>query len=235
MPRSSRKSVSSPEKAAKAAETRKRLPSKEREAQIIRDSIPFFAQAGFGAPTRDLAKHLGIHQSLLYQYFPSKDELIDRLYREVILGRWKREWEDWLRDRETPLQGRLERFFRAFTDGIFRYDYMRFFFLAWMDRPYARDHYNNPIQARIFRVISSELRHDCGLPDHDAWPMSNAELEMHHAFQSSIFYYGVRQFIFGVPPRVSRDAFITQQVKLFLAGAPAQLRAMAKEQNAPVP
>lgn len=232
MPRPSRKSAPPPEKVRTSA-PRKRLPSKEREAQIIRDSIPFFARAGFNAPTRDLAQHLGIHQSLLYQYFPSKDELIDRLYREVIVGRWKKEWEDWLRDRTMPFQDRLERFFRAFTDGIFSYDYMRFFFLAWMDRPFARDHYSNPIQQRIFRVISSELRHECGLPDHEAWPMSHAELEMQHAFQSSIFYYGVRQFIFGVPPRIPRDAFIAQQVKLFLAGAPAQLREMARARNAP--
>jgi AcrR family transcriptional regulator len=219
--------------AKKTPTPRKRLPQAEREAQIIRDSIPFFASRGFSAPTRDLAEHLGIHQSLLYQYFPSKDDLIDRLYREMILGRWKREWEDWLRDREVPLKDRLERFFRAFTDGIFSYDYMRFFFLAWMDRPYARDHYSNPVQARVFRIISSELRHETGLPDHDAWPMSAAELEMHHAFQSSIFYYGVRQFIYGVTPRMTRDEFITQQVELFLAGAPIQLRAMARAQNAP--
>lgn len=221
--------------AKKTSTPRKRLPQAEREAQIIRDSIPFFASHGFNGTTRELADHLGIHQSLLYQYFPSKDALIDRLYREIILGRWKREWEDWLRDRDTPLKDRLERFFRAFTDGIFSYDYMRFFFLAWMDRPYARDHYSNPIQARIFRILSSELRHVCGLPGHDVWPVSAAELEMHHAFQSSIFYYGVRQFIFGVPPRVSREEFITQQVNVFLAGAPAQLRELARAQNAPDP
>lgn len=220
--------------AKKSPTPRKRLPQAEREAQIIRDSIPFFATRGFNGTTRELADHLGIHQSLLYQYFPSKDALIDRLYREIILGRWKREWEDWLRDRDTPLKDRLERFLRAFTDGIFSYDYMRFFFLAWMDRPYARDHYNNPTQARVFRIISSELRHVSGLPGHEAWPMSVAELEMHHAFQSSIFYYGVRQFIFGVAPRISRDEFITQQVKLFLAGAPEQLREMARLQKAPI-
>lgn len=233
MTRPPRKPAAPRAAAGKAPAGRKRLPSKEREAQIIRDAIPFFARSGFGGTTRDLADHLGIHQSLLYQYFRSKDELIDRLYREIILGRWKREWEDWLRDRTMPLQDRLERFFRAFTDGIFSYDYMRFFFHAWMDRPYARAHYNNPIQARIFRVISGELRHHVGLPDHDAWPMSAAELEMHHAFQSSIFYYGVRQFIFGVPPRIPRDEFITQQVRVFLAGAPARLRELAQEQNAP--
>ncbi|MSO65143.1 MAG: TetR/AcrR family transcriptional regulator [Alphaproteobacteria bacterium] len=56
---------------------RKRFPSHERERMIVEQAIHFFAREGFSATTRDLAEHLGVTQSLIYQYFATKDQLID--------------------------------------------------------------------------------------------------------------------------------------------------------------
>src|ERR1700739_1778532 len=66
-----------------------RLDPAEREAIIAREAVSFFAEHGVAGQTRELAKRLRITQPLLYRYFPSKEALIERVYQEVFVGRWK--------------------------------------------------------------------------------------------------------------------------------------------------
>ena len=68
------------------AKIRRRLPRKEREKLIVDEAVKFFAEVGFEGQTRALAQRLGVTQPLLYRYFPDKEALIDRVYREVFLG-----------------------------------------------------------------------------------------------------------------------------------------------------
>ncbi len=193
---------------------------------IVKGAIPFFAGAGFSATTRDLADHLGITQSLLYQYFPTKDALIDRLYHELVLDKWKPEWERWLDDRGTPLADRLERFYLAYTDVIFSYETMRIFFFMRMTGGNRREHHLSQAHNRLFRKVSVELRLLHGLPAPDDHPVAPEEEEIAAAMHGSIVYYGVRQFIFGVTPRVARDVFIRRQIAVFLRGAGAEVAAL---------
>ena len=65
-----------------------RLPRAERERHILDEAVRFFAEVGFGGDTRELAKRAQVTHALLFRYFPSKDALIERVYREVYLGRW---------------------------------------------------------------------------------------------------------------------------------------------------
>ena len=67
-----------------------RLSGPEREKHIALEAVHYFAEVGFGGDTRELAKRLGVTQSLLYKYFPNKEALINRVYEEVYLGRWNR-------------------------------------------------------------------------------------------------------------------------------------------------
>src|ERR1700704_2652866 len=66
-----------------------RLDPTQREAIITREAVAFFAECGFEGQTRQLAKRLRITQPLLYRYFPTKEALIERVYQEVFVGRWK--------------------------------------------------------------------------------------------------------------------------------------------------
>ena len=59
-----------------------RLSRKEREQQIIDGAVRYFAEVGFGGQTRELARRLGISQSLLFRYFPTKDDIVKRVYEE---------------------------------------------------------------------------------------------------------------------------------------------------------
>ena len=82
---------------------KKRLTSQEREKQIVLAAVEFFAEVGFSGDTRQLARRLGVTQSLIYKYFPTKDALIDKVYEEVYVGRWNPFWETVIQDRSIPL------------------------------------------------------------------------------------------------------------------------------------
>ena len=71
---------------------RRRLPPSERRQQIVDGAVAFFAKVGLEGKTRDLAKHLGITQSLLFKYFENKEALIEAVYAQVYIDRLSPEW-----------------------------------------------------------------------------------------------------------------------------------------------
>src|SRR6478736_7326055 len=92
----------------------KRLSPEQREAEIVRGAVGFFAEFGFEGQTRELATRLGITQPLLYRYFPTKDALVERVYEEVFLRRWNPFWEELIVDRNKPLNTRLGEFYHDY-------------------------------------------------------------------------------------------------------------------------
>lgn len=60
----------------------------EKEKQLIEASIDLFAREGFwNTPTSRIAKHAGVGTGTLFNYFESKDGLIDAVYQQL-----KQEW-----------------------------------------------------------------------------------------------------------------------------------------------
>ncbi len=61
-----------------------RMTAEDRRGQILRGAMELFAEKGFrGATTREIARHLGISEALMFKYFPSKEAL----YRAIIQKR----------------------------------------------------------------------------------------------------------------------------------------------------
>jgi len=85
---------------------RKRMKREDRDREIAAAAVAFFAEVGFDGDTRELARRLGVTQSLIFRYFPSKAALIERVYQEVYVGRWNPYWETIIADRSVPLQDR---------------------------------------------------------------------------------------------------------------------------------
>ena len=88
---------------------RRRLPPSERRQQIVDGAVAFFAKVGLEGKTRDLAKHLGITQSLLFKYFENKEALIEAVYAQVYIDRLSPEWPRRLIDRNVPAGAELNR------------------------------------------------------------------------------------------------------------------------------
>src|SRR3979490_2803845 len=114
----------------RARTKQKRLSPDDRRKEFVAKATEFFSEEGFGGGTRDLARRLNITQPLLYRYFPSKDALIDRVYQEVYLNRWKPSWEALIDDRTQPLKQRLTAYYRDYARTILHPDWIRIFLFA---------------------------------------------------------------------------------------------------------
>lgn len=203
---------------------KRRLDPREREAEIVRAAIAFFAEHGFDGSTRDFAARLGITQPLLYRYFPSKEALLDRVYEDEFVNPWKKEWETDLADRSCALEDRLVRFYRDYSKFILTYEWIRLFMFAGLKGLNFNARYLTFLRKTAFDLVVREIRFDRGLPTD--CPATDGEVELVWGLHASIFYLGVRQFIFGMPMPTNLDADLTMKVKAFLQGAPEAFSAL---------
>ncbi len=204
--------------------SRQRLTPEEREHDIIQRAVSVLARHGFEVSTRDLAKELGITQPLLYRYFPNKEALVDRVYEEVFVRRWNPEWEEWLSDRSTPLRERLCRYLKDYARFILRNEWIRIFIYAGLSRGGINQKYLARLRERHFAVIARELRHEYDIPDPRNEIEEEDEIELVWATHSSVFYLGVRKWIYEQPIPKNIDHVIEMRVDAFLQGVPTVLR-----------
>ena len=204
---------------------RRRLAPEDREHQIVQTAISFFARRGFEASTRDLAKELGITQPLLYRYFPTKKALVDRVYEEVFVRRWNPEWEEWLVDRSVSLAERLKRYLKDYARFVLRSEWVRNFIFAGLSRGGINQKYLSRLRERHFLVIACELRHEFGIPDPADADAEDEEIELVWAMHSSVFYIGVRKWVYDLPTPKRLERLIDMRVDAFMSGVPQVLLA----------
>ena len=210
----------------KATPVARRLTGVEREKHIAQEAVRYFAEVGFDGDTRELAQRLGVTQSLLYKYFPSKEALINRVYEEVYLGRWNPFWETVVRDRSIPLQERLTRHYIEYAKAALTRDWVRIFMFSGLRGEDINRKYLNILRERILEPIAIELRHELGLPDMAQVPLKNTEIELVWSINARIFYFGQRQWIFDVPLQSDLDELIRLTIEHFMAGARVVLPTM---------
>jgi AcrR family transcriptional regulator len=204
---------------------RRRLAPEDREHQILQAAIAFFARHGFDASTRDLAKELGITQPLLYRYFPTKEALVDRVYEEVFIRRWNPEWEDWLVDRAVPFAERLKRYLTDYARFVLRSEWVRIFMYAGLSRAGINQKYLARLRERHFLVIAREMRYAYDIPEPADSVAEEDEVDLVWAMHSSVFYIGVRKWIYDMPTPKDLERVISMRVEAFVRGAPAALKA----------
>jgi AcrR family transcriptional regulator len=196
----------------------RRLSPEVREKQIVQKAIEHFATCGFSGSTRELARQLDVTQPLLYRYFPSKEALIDRVYDEVY--QWDASWETMIKDRSQPLQARLVRFYTSYANVILRREWIRIFVFAGLTREGINDRYLAKLRERVFIPVIAEIRHAHGLAPSSGEAINEKELELIWSLHASIFYIGVRKWIYDLPVTEDIDALIEQMVDAFLNGGP---------------
>jgi AcrR family transcriptional regulator len=199
---------------------RKRLPRAERERLIAREAVLFFCEVGFDGKTRELAKRLGITQPLLYRYFPSKDALIERVYQEVYLNRWNPQWEELLDDRTRPLRERMVAFYRDYANAILTYEWIRIWMFSGLKGMDLNARYLTLLRDRIYARVIRELRHEHGLPPPEKIAITEMEFEIVWGLHASIFYIGIRKWIYGLAIPDDTGAVVEELAVTFLDGAP---------------
>ncbi|KUY59091.1 TetR/AcrR family transcriptional regulator [Burkholderia sp. RF2-non_BP3] len=208
----------------------RRLAPEARERQIVEKAIEHFATHGFSGSTRELARQIGVTQPLLYRYFPSKEALIDRVYDEVYT--WSPDWEKMIADRTVPLQERLVAFYRAYAQTILRREWIRTFIFAGLSREGFNTRYLSRLRERVFLPVLRELRHEYDIATPATEAQRNAEIELVWSLHASIFYFGVRKWVYGLPVPDDLDTEIERLVDAFLHGTPATLKQLASGASA---
>jgi len=208
-------------KPAKAVQ--RRLKPDERERLIAQAAVRFFAEQGFEGQTRELARRIGIAQPLLYRYFPSKQALIDRVYREVFVEPWQPEWFENLADRSKPLKQRLQEFYVAYAHTAVGYDRVRLFVLAGLKGLDINARFFKMLRNRVFTAVLAEIRHFYDLPSLEKVPMTELEAELIWSLHASIFYIGVRRWIYGLKVPENIDRIIAAKISSALDGMPKEI------------
>ena len=192
------------------AGTRRRLPPQERREQIVNEAVRFFAEVGLEGNTRQLAKRLGVTQSLLFKYFATKEDLLEAVYEKVYLGRLSSDWPDRLTDRSVPLRTRLLAFYTEYSSLIFEHDWMRIFMFSGLAGAALNHRYLEhlgdvilePVLAETAAVASGKLQPSM----EDIWNL-----------HGGIVYIGIRTHIYGLPAPEHPEEVIASAIDKYLA------------------
>lgn len=203
----------------------KRLAPTLRAEQILKGSIRFFAEHGFSGQTRELANELGISKGLLYRYFSSKEALIERVYQEVFLRRWRPAWQAALTDRSHALLDRLKMFYADYAKLPLEYEWGRIYLYAGLAGASINRRYVRLANERIFKPVIDELRHEFGYRPIEQLEITEPELELMWSLHGSIFYIGMRKWVYHVKAPSDIDGTVEQLVEGFYANAKTVMRA----------
>lgn len=195
---------------------RTRLSPQAREQEIVRAAIGFFAQNGFGGQTRELARAIGVSQALIFRYFPTKEDLIDRVYEEIFSKEWRPNL-GLLSDRSEPLEARLIAFYRDYAGMILGHEYTRLLMFSALNGVNYHERLFASIAAEIYPVVIDELRAHYGRSPLAERPAVQSEVEAVWGLHAAIFFVGIREHVFGldVPPA---DGLVELKVRTFLEG-----------------
>jgi AcrR family transcriptional regulator len=211
--------------AASRGVLRIRMAPNDRERLIVDHAMHFFAENGLDGQTRELARRLGITQSLIYRYFPSKDALIERVYEKWFAEFWNPAWQKWIADRREPLEDRLLRFYRDYNRIIYTYEWVRLFAFSGLNGLTYHFRFVTRNREELFPWIAAELRHDHGLPTVQEIPLTEFEIEQIVIMHATAFWVGQRRWLYRLPVPVDINALIAARIRSFITAAPAQIAA----------
>jgi AcrR family transcriptional regulator len=201
------------------SQPKKRMKREDRDREIVKAAVAFFAEVGLDGDTRELAKRLGVTQSLIFRYFPTKAALIERVYQEVYVGRWNPYWETIITDRNVSVKDRLLRLYKDYARVALTYDWVRIFMFSGLRGVDINTRYLNFLRNRVLAPIAAELRAELGLPDFHEVPLQEEEVELVWGINARVFYLGQRLWIFDSPLSLDVDAIIEQTITSFMYGA----------------
>lgn len=200
---------------------------------ILEAAVDFFAEHGFEAQTRDLAARLGISQGLIFRYFKTKQVLVEQVYQKVFVQRWSKEWEAGLKDRDVPLQERLERFYLSYFQAVDESHWIRVSLYAGLSGSDIITQYIETHVNRLLKVIQREMRVHRGLSDRVTTDPLEFELVWH--LHSTFIYVLVRKYIHHQPVMEDKATLVARVVSTVLNGLPQETATPSAPASVPAP
>ena len=201
---------------------------------IVDAAIQFFADVGFGGQTRELARKIGISQPLLYKYFPRKEDLVDRVYREVYLGRWDPRWENVLGNDAEPLRDRLVLFYTEYVTRIMDYAWIRIFMYAGLLGSDINARYIELLRQKVVLPICRTLRVERHLVGRAATEIAAREEQAVWALQGGMLYMAIQTHLYGFERELPLDVLVRDRIDAFLTGVPNVFLTLEAESELPV-
>ena len=203
---------------------RRRLDAQEREQQIVAGAVDFFARRGLDAQMRELAAELGIAHTLLYHYFPTKRQLIERVYEQTIEGRWDERWETLLDDTRQPVATKLHNFYREYLAAILTPEWLRILVHSGLSDGLIPNRYFAMVRSKLFPRLLREIRRSAGSRSKArATPREEALLMSFHGgliYQLGIWPLVYQQHFAGQGDPAQIDTFIGDRIRGLLMQAP---------------
>lgn len=200
----------------------------------------FFSEHGLDGQLRDLAHQLGITHTLLYHYFPTKSALIERVYSEMFAGRWKREWEQLLDQKGLDAETKFTRFYCEYACMVQEPKWVRIFMFSGLSDRYITDRYFSMLRETLFPRLIRESRRHRGASTRGK--PTGREMELLLGLHGSIFYMGIRRWIYGqdlqqtctqtIASEVPDEQYIHDRVLAYLHSAGEVLARPALEKTA---
>jgi AcrR family transcriptional regulator len=212
---------------------RRNMPAAEREQFILDEAIRFFAERGFEGQTRELAKRINIAHATIYRHFRSKEELIERVYEQIYLSRWRPEWKQLIQDRNLSLETRLAQFYLEYVERVFEYEWVRIFVWSGLKSFDITKRYLAIVKRDIIEPACRELRHDLRLPTVQAAPITEREIELFWGLHGRVFYLAIRRFVYDTPIPTRLDDIVRDAVAGFLIGAKELVPALLGDRTGP--
>ena len=179
---------------------RPRLKAPDRRSQILAAALEVFAEQGFhGTPTRELARRAGVSEALVFQHFPTKEDLIRAILEHVGFE----ERIQFMESHLAPMPPRQA--LRAIAEHLLtnlreRPDLFRVVFFGIMETPHlAREFYQKflsrllALETRLFERAFAERAG--GLPAARVDPAVVAR-----SFHGSLIFYNLAGAIVRVEP-----------------------------------
>ena len=174
------------------ASERRRLAPDERRQMIVEAAVTFFSQVGLDGTTRELSQRMGVTQSLIYNYFGSKADLIEAVFEKVYLERLSPAWPSLITDRSLPVRERARLFYGEYTRAIFTYEWMRIFMFSGL----AGAELNRRFLGHMSKLILHPL---CAEMAASARGSRHPQMEDIWNLHGGIVYIGIRKFVYFVP------------------------------------
>ncbi len=193
------------------------------EQNVIDAAYDLFAADGFEVPLSAIAKKARITPAKLGMLFPSKKALVDRVIAQLFAGRWRSEWDVLLAERTIPLEQRLIRFYVEYRSGMRAAD-SRLWTRAGLIGVHKSGKFSSQLAQRMLIPIIRELRHAAGLPAPETRPVMPLELELAGVLHGAIAFINTRGHVFGMTVHGTLAEIVGINVRVFLAGAPAELQ-----------
>jgi AcrR family transcriptional regulator len=199
--------------------TRRRLQPEVRRDQILVAAIELITAQGLDFSTRDLARRLSISHPLLFRYFDSKEAILEAVYDEVFIGRYTNELQTILNENATDQIEKWTRFYVAYFPRIYDETWIRIFVAsAFNNQMISQRYLRNVVEPLIESLAKDTERHVLGRTSSDR-KLRKLSRELAWALHSSMFYTGVRRWIFllSVPEEVA--SYVPDKVRAHFTGA----------------